>query len=54
MGTMHWTGTDVAALYGPTILGALSSTAISMALMLLFKSASACGAFQGILTAAAP
>ena len=53
MGSMHWTATDVAALYGLTALGTLSSTAVSMALMLLFKSTSACGAFLGILSAAA-
>lgn len=53
MGSMHWTGTDIAALYGLTVLGTLSSTAVSMALMLLFRSTSACGAFLGILSAAA-
>lgn len=53
MGDMHWTGGDIAALYGLTVLGTLSSTAISMALMLVFRSTSACGAFLGILSAAA-
>lgn len=52
MGNMYWAALDVASLYAETILGTLSSTAISMVLMLLFKSSSACGAFQGILTAA--
>lgn len=53
MGSMYWAAEDVASLYASVILGTLSSTAISMALMLLFRSASACGAFLGILSAAA-
>lgn len=52
-GSLYWTGRDLASLYGLTALGTISSTAISMALMLAFRSTSACGAFQGILSAAA-
>lgn len=53
LGTMYWSAADLASLYGLTILGTLSSTAVSMAVMLFFRSSSACGAFLGILSAAA-
>lgn len=53
MGNIYLAWQDIAALYGLVMLGTLSSTAVSMALMLLFRSTSACGAFLGILSAAA-
>lgn len=53
MGNLHMTALSVAAAYGITLLGAVSATAFFMIVVLFFQSASASGAFFGILSAAA-
>lgn len=45
--------TGVLRLYGITFLGALSGTALTMVIVIFFKSTAASGAFLGILSAAA-
>ena len=52
MGDMHMPASSVAASYGIVLLGSLSSTALFMVVMLLFRSSSTSTAFFGILTAA--
>ncbi|MGN1165816.1 MAG: ABC transporter permease [Lachnospiraceae bacterium] len=51
-GTLYLGVKDVAALYGITFLGAISATSLFMIVVLFFKTASASGAFLGILSAA--
>ncbi len=51
-GSLHLTAGIILRMYGLTVLGALSATALFMPLVLLFKSTSASGAFFGILSAA--
>ena len=53
MGNLHMSVLSVAAAYGVTLLGAVSATAFFMIVVLFFQSASASGAFFGILSAAA-
>ena len=53
MGNLHMSALYVAAAYGITLLGAVSATAFFMIVVLFFQSASASGAFFGILSAAA-
>lgn len=53
MGDLHMSAQSVAAAYGITLLGAVSATAFFMIVVLFFQSASASGAFFGILSAAA-
>ena len=52
MGGLHMTAGSVLASYGAVLLGSLSSTALFMMILLLFKSSSTSTAFFGILTAA--
>lgn len=52
-GQLYLTIQNLAALYGITLLGAVSATAFFMLVVLFFKSSSAGGAFFGILAAAA-
>lgn len=52
-GVLYLTTKSVAALYGITLLGAVSATAFFMLVVLFFKSSSASGAFFGMLSAAA-
>lgn len=52
LGDTYLSFIDILALYGITALGALSSTTFFMIFMLLFKSTSSAGAFQGLLAAA--
>lgn len=52
IGDTYLTFGSVVGLYGLTALGALSATTILMIPMLLFKSTSSAGAFQGLLAAA--
>lgn len=52
-GELHLAARDVAALYGITLLGAVSATAFFMLVVLFFKSTSANAAFFGMLAAAA-
>ena len=52
MGDMHMTVAKIAACYGIILLGSVSSTALFMVVMLLFKNSSTSTAFFGILTAA--
>lgn len=51
-GDMNLTAPDVLASYGFVLLGCVSSTALFMVIMLLFKSSSSSNAFFGILSAA--
>ena len=53
MGDMHLGIAQIAAAYGIVLLGSVSSTALFMVIMLLFKNSSTSTAFFGILTAAA-
>lgn len=53
MGDTHMTVASIAAAYGIVLLGSISSTALFMVVMLLFKNSSTSTAFFGILTAAA-
>lgn len=53
MGDTHMTAASIAAAYGIVLLGSVSSTALFMVVMLLFKNSSTSTAFFGILTAAA-
>lgn len=52
LGDTYLSFIDVLALYGITALGSLSATTFFMIFMLLFKSTSSAGAFQGLLAAA--
>ena len=52
MGDTHMTAASVASCYGIILLGSVSSTALFMVIMLLFKNSSTSTAFFGILTAA--
>lgn len=52
-GQLYLTIQNLAALYGITLLGAVSATAFFMLVVLFFKSSSAGGAFFGMLAAAA-
>lgn len=52
LGDTYLSFIDILALYGITALGALSATTFFMIFMLLFKSTSSAGAFQGLLAAA--
>ena len=52
MGDTHMTVANIAACYGIILLGSVSSTALFMVVMLLFKNSSTSTAFFGILTAA--
>ena len=53
MGDPHISAGSVFAAYGTVLLGCVSSTALFMVLMLMFKSSSTSTAFFGILSAAA-
>lgn len=53
MGDLHMSASGLASAYGITLLGAVSATAFFMIVVLFFQSASASGAFFGILSAAA-
>lgn len=52
MGDLYLTAADILKLYGITLLGSLSATALLMVIVLFIKTSSACGAFQGLLSAA--
>ena len=52
-GQLYLTIRHIAALYGITLLGAVSATAFFMLIVLFFQSSSASGAFFGMLSAAA-
>lgn len=52
-GELYLTAKMIFALYGITLLGAVSATAFFMIVILFFKSSSASGAFFGMLSAAA-
>lgn len=52
MGDLYLTLADILKLYGITLIGALSATALLMVAVLFIKTSAACGAFQGILSAA--
>ncbi|MBO4637900.1 MAG: ABC transporter permease [Clostridiales bacterium] len=52
LGDMHMTASSIAAAYGIVLLGSVSSTALFMVIMMLFRSSSTCTAFFGILSAA--
>lgn len=52
MGNMHLDAVNVLEAYGIVLLGCVSSTALFMAVVLLFRSSSTSTAFFGILTAA--
>ena len=52
MGNMHLDAVNVLEAYGIVLLGCVSSTALFMAIVLLFRSSSTSTAFFGILTAA--
>lgn len=52
MGEMYLAMADILKLYGVTLLGSVSATALLMAIVLFIKTSSACGAFQGVLSAA--
>lgn len=51
MGNLYLTPLSILSLYGLNALGSISSTALFMLVVLLFKSSSASGAFFGILSA---
>ena len=51
-GSLYLTAKDVIKLYGITLLGSISATALFMIVILFFKTSSASGAFLGILSAA--
>ncbi|MBO4775404.1 MAG: ABC transporter permease, partial [Lachnospiraceae bacterium] len=53
LGNMHLSALSILGAYGVIFLGCLSSSALFMTVVLLFKSSSAAGAFFGILSAAA-
>ena len=53
MGDLHLGIAQIASAYGIVLLGSVSSTALFMVIMLLFKNSSTSTAFFGILTAAA-
>ena len=52
LGDTHLSAAAVAQAYGIVLLGSVSSTALFMVVVLLFKNSSTCTAFFGILTAA--
>lgn len=52
MGELYLKITDVMKLYGVTLLGSVSATALLMVIVLFIKTSSASGAFSGILSAA--
>lgn len=52
MGDLHMDVATVLAAYGVLVLGAVSSTALFMIVVLFFRSSSASGAFFGMLSAA--
>ena len=52
MGDMHMGALEIAQAYGIVLLGSVSSTALFMVVVLLFKNSSTCTAFFGILSAA--
>lgn len=52
-GELYLAAESITALYGITLLGAVSATAFFMLVILFFKSSSASGAFFGMLSAAA-
>lgn len=51
-GSLYLTAKDAIKLYGITLLGSISATALFMIVILFFKTSSASGAFLGILSAA--
>ncbi len=51
MGDMYLAAGDVAKLVLSVLLGTISSTAVFMVVMMIFKSMGTCGAFMGILSA---
>lgn len=53
LGDLHMSARMLLAAYGIVLLGAVSSTAFFMLVILFFKSTSASGAFSGMLSAAA-
>lgn len=52
MGELYLTLSDILKLYGVTLLGAVSATALMMVIVLFIKTSSASGAFLGLLSAA--
>lgn len=52
-GSLYLTAADILFMYGVTLLGSVSATALFMIIVLFFQSSSASGAFLGILSAAA-
>ncbi len=50
-GNVHMSGASIAKAYLVTAFGCISSTALFMIIVQFFRSASACGAFFGILSA---
>ena len=52
-GSIYMDAAHVMGAYGVVVLGSVSATSLFMIVMLSFKSSSACGAFFGILSAAA-
>lgn len=52
MGELYLTLPDILKLYGVTLLGSVSATALMMVIVLFIKTSSAGGAFLGILSAA--
>ncbi len=52
-GSLYLTAADILFMYGVTLLGSVSATALFMIVVLFFQSSSASGAFLGILSAAA-
>ncbi len=52
MGSLYLTVPAILSAYGIVLLGSVSSTALFMVIVLLFKSSSTCTAFFGILCAA--
>lgn len=52
MGELYLAMPDLLKLYGVTLLGSVSATALLMVIVLFIRTSSACGAFQGLLSAA--
>ncbi len=52
-GRLYLEASAIAAAYGVVVLGSISATALFLIVVLFFRTSSACGAFFGILSAAA-
>ncbi len=52
LGDLYLSATDILKLYGVTLLGCVSATALLMAIVLFLQTSSAASAFGGILSAA--